>query len=64
MSYPLITGEQVIGALNMYAFRPLAPDVALQARAAQLADPAPPAPWPSGCVSLRSTPKTPICASR
>lgn len=38
MSYPLITGEQVIGALNMYAFRPLAPDVALQARAAQLAD--------------------------
>jgi transcriptional regulator with GAF, ATPase, and Fis domain len=38
MSYPLITGEQVIGALNMYAFKPLAPDVALQARAAQLAD--------------------------
>lgn len=38
MSYPLITGEQVIGALNMYAFKPLAPDVGLQARAAQLAD--------------------------
>jgi transcriptional regulator with GAF, ATPase, and Fis domain len=38
MSYPLISGEQVIGALNMYAFKPLAPDVGLQARAAQLAD--------------------------
>jgi transcriptional regulator with GAF, ATPase, and Fis domain len=38
MSYPLITGEQVIGALNLYAFKALAPDVALQARAAQLAD--------------------------
>jgi transcriptional regulator with GAF, ATPase, and Fis domain len=38
MSYPLITGEQVIGALNMYAFKPLAPDIGLQARAAQLAD--------------------------
>jgi transcriptional regulator with GAF, ATPase, and Fis domain len=38
MSYPLINGEQVIGALNMYAFERLAPDVGLQARAAQLAD--------------------------
>jgi hypothetical protein len=38
MSYPLITGEQTIGALNMYAFKPLAPDVGMQARAAQLAD--------------------------
>lgn len=38
MSYPLITGEHIIGALNMYAFKPLAPDVGLQARAAQLAD--------------------------
>ena len=38
MSYPLISGEQVIGALNMYALKPLTPDVALQARAAQLAD--------------------------
>jgi GAF domain-containing protein len=38
MSYPLITGEQTLGALNMYAFRPMAPDAALQARAAQLAD--------------------------
>jgi transcriptional regulator with GAF, ATPase, and Fis domain len=38
MSYPLITGEEVIGALNLYAFKTLAPDVGLQARAAQLAD--------------------------
>jgi transcriptional regulator with GAF, ATPase, and Fis domain len=38
MSYPLITGEQVIGALNMYSFKPLAPDIGLQARAGQLAD--------------------------
>jgi len=38
MSYPLINGEQVIGALNLYALEPLAPDVGLQARAAQLAD--------------------------
>ena len=38
MSYPLITGEEVIGALNLYAFKTLAPDVELQARAAQLAD--------------------------
>lgn len=38
MSYPLVTGDQVIGALNLYAFEPGAPDVALQARAAQLAD--------------------------
>jgi GAF domain-containing protein len=38
MSYPLITGEQIVGALNMYAFKELAPDVAMQARAAQLAD--------------------------
>jgi transcriptional regulator with GAF, ATPase, and Fis domain len=38
MSYPLVTGEQVIGALNMYAFKPLAPDVGVQARAGQLAD--------------------------
>jgi transcriptional regulator with GAF, ATPase, and Fis domain len=38
MSYPLITGEQVIGALNLYAFRRLAPDLALRARAEQLAD--------------------------
>jgi transcriptional regulator with GAF, ATPase, and Fis domain len=38
MSYPLVSGEQVIGALNMYAFEPLAPDVGVQARAGQLAD--------------------------
>lgn len=38
MSYPLITGDHVFGALNLYAFEPVAPDVGLQARAAQLAD--------------------------
>lgn len=38
MSYPLINNEHTLGALNMYAFTPLAPDVGLQARAAQLAD--------------------------
>jgi hypothetical protein len=38
MSYPLITGGEVIGALNLYASSALAPDVGLQARAAQLAD--------------------------
>lgn len=38
MSFPLRTGDDVIGALNMYAFEPLAPDVGLQARAGQLAD--------------------------
>jgi transcriptional regulator with GAF, ATPase, and Fis domain len=38
MSYPLISGERTIGALNFYAFEPWVPDVALQARAAQLAD--------------------------
>jgi GAF domain-containing protein len=38
MSYPLITGDEAFGALNLYAPSPLVPDVALQARAAQLAD--------------------------
>jgi GAF domain-containing protein len=38
MSQPLISGEQVIGVLNMYAFKPLSPDVGRQARAAHLAD--------------------------
>ena len=38
MSYPLTTGEQVIGALNLYAFEPFSPDVGTQSRAAQLAD--------------------------
>jgi hypothetical protein len=38
MSYPLITGEQTVGALNMYAFTALEPDVGRKARAAQLAD--------------------------
>ena len=38
MSYPLAAGKQPIGALNLYAFEPLVPDAALQARVAQLAD--------------------------
>lgn len=38
MSYPLISGDQVLGALNLYAVEPLAPDIGLQARAGQLAD--------------------------
>jgi len=38
MSYPLISGEQPIGALNLYAFEPLAPDIEMQARAAQVAE--------------------------
>jgi transcriptional regulator with GAF, ATPase, and Fis domain len=38
MSYPLITGEAIVGALNMYAFTELEPDVGRNARAAQLAD--------------------------
>jgi transcriptional regulator with GAF, ATPase, and Fis domain len=38
MSYPLINGEDVLGALNLYATEPLTPDTRMQARAAQLAD--------------------------
>ena len=38
ISQPLISGEQTIGVLNMYAFKPLAPDVGMRARTAQLAD--------------------------
>lgn len=38
MSYPLINNGDSMGALNMYAFRPWAPDAGIQARAAQLAD--------------------------
>jgi transcriptional regulator with GAF, ATPase, and Fis domain len=38
MSYPLITGEDTVGALNMYAFVELTPDVGRNARAAQFAD--------------------------
>jgi hypothetical protein len=38
MSYPLVTGEATVGALNMYAFTSLEPDVGRNARAAQFAD--------------------------
>lgn len=38
MSYPLIAGEQALGALNLYAFEPVSRDAGLQARALQLAD--------------------------
>lgn len=38
MSYPLVTGEKTVGALNLYAFATLEPDVGRNARAAQLAD--------------------------
>lgn len=38
MSYPLVNGEQIIGALNLYAFELLRPDVGLEARVAQLAE--------------------------
>lgn len=37
MSYPLISGDAAIGALNLYAFEPSAPGVDMQARAAQVA---------------------------
>ena len=37
MSYPLIIQGKSIGALNLYAFEPMAPDAGMQARAAQLA---------------------------
>jgi GAF domain-containing protein len=37
MSYPLIIAGQAIGALNLYAFQPMAPDAGLQARVEQLA---------------------------
>jgi hypothetical protein len=38
MSYPLISGEIAIGALNLYAFEPLAPGPPMQARAAHIAE--------------------------
>jgi GAF domain-containing protein len=38
MSYPLISGDEALGALNLYAFAPSAPDAAMQARAAQIAE--------------------------
>ncbi|PZS15748.1 MAG: antitermination regulator [Pseudonocardiales bacterium] len=38
MSYPLISGEAAIGALNLYAFEPLAPGLHMQARAAHVAE--------------------------
>lgn len=38
MSYPLISGDKPIGALNLYAFEPLAPGMQMQARAAYVAE--------------------------
>jgi GAF domain-containing protein len=38
MSYPLVTGEQAIGALNLYRFEASAPGSAVQAGAAQIAE--------------------------
>jgi transcriptional regulator with GAF, ATPase, and Fis domain len=38
MSYPLISGETAIGALNLYAFEPFAPGQRMQARAAHIAE--------------------------
>lgn len=38
MSYPLISAESSIGALNLYAFEPLAPGAPMQARAAHIAE--------------------------
>jgi GAF domain-containing protein len=38
MSYPLISGETSIGALNLYASEPLAPGAPAQARAAHIAE--------------------------
>ncbi|HJQ00725.1 MAG TPA: GAF and ANTAR domain-containing protein [Jatrophihabitans sp.] len=38
ISQPLISGEQVIGVLNMYAFKKITPDVGMLARVAQLGD--------------------------
>jgi GAF domain-containing protein len=38
LSYPLVNGEQTLGALNLYALDPLSPGADLQAQAAQLAD--------------------------
>jgi transcriptional regulator with GAF, ATPase, and Fis domain len=38
MSYPMLSGEVAIGALNLYAFEPSASGSAMQARAAQIAE--------------------------
>lgn len=38
MSYPLISGEGAIGALNLYAFERLAPGAPMQAKAAHIAE--------------------------
>jgi GAF domain-containing protein len=38
MSYPMLSGEVAIGALNLYAFEPSTPGGAMQARAAQIAE--------------------------
>jgi GAF domain-containing protein len=38
MSYPLISGESAVGALNLYAFEPLVPRAPMQARAAHIAE--------------------------
>ena len=38
MSYPLISGADTLGALNMYAFTSVQVDAGVQARAVQLAD--------------------------
>ena len=38
MSYPLISGEVAIGAMNLYAFEPMAPGLPMQARAAHIAE--------------------------
>ncbi len=37
MSYPLLSGDRCIGAINFYAFEPLAPQVDVQARAGVVA---------------------------
>ncbi len=38
MSYPLVSGDEALGALNLYAFEPATPDGAMQVRAAQIAE--------------------------
>jgi transcriptional regulator with GAF, ATPase, and Fis domain len=38
MSYPLISGETAIGALNLYAFEPMMPGLPMQAKAAHIAE--------------------------
>jgi GAF domain-containing protein len=38
MSYPLISGQSTVGAMNLYAFQPLVPGAPMQARAANIAE--------------------------